>query len=49
MTAWVRRQAWQIRKSRLLQRINQAQLQGDDVLLMELLEKKKKMDEVSYP
>ncbi len=48
LTAWVRKQAWQNRKSRLLRRISQAQLEGDDVLLMELLEQKKKMDEVSY-
>jgi len=48
LTAWVRKQAWQNRKSRLLRRISQAQLEGDDVLLMELLEKKKEMDEVSY-
>ncbi|MEW6517871.1 MAG: DNA primase [Thermodesulfobacteriota bacterium] len=48
MTAWVGRQAWQIRKAGLMLRIKQAQVEGDDVLLMELLEKKKKMDEVSY-
>jgi DNA primase len=48
LTAWVRKQAWQNRKLRLSRRISQAQLEGDDVLQMELLEKKKKMDEVSY-
>ncbi|MBU0909694.1 MAG: DNA primase [Proteobacteria bacterium] len=48
LTTWVRKQAWQNRKSRLLRRISQAQVEGDDVLLMELLEQKKKMDEVSY-
>jgi DNA primase len=48
LTTWVRKQAWQNRKSRLLRRISQAQAAGDDVLQMELLEQKKKMDEVSY-
>ncbi len=48
MAAWVRKQAWQGRKSRLMRRINEAQYAGDDDLLMELLEKKKEMDEVVY-
>lgn len=48
LSSWVRRQAWQKRKSILLGRINEAQHLGDDDLLMELLEKKKELDEVFH-
>lgn len=49
MTAWLRRQVWQLRKAILVKSIHEAQLHGNDDLLMELLEKKKEMDEASYP
>ncbi len=48
MTIWVRKQALQDRKAELLRRINEAQHEGNDDLLMELLEKKKEMDEVTF-
>lgn len=48
MTTWVRRQAWQNRKTDLLRQITEAQHAGNDDLLMELLEKKKEMDEVQF-
>jgi DNA primase len=48
MTAWVGKKAWQGRKARLLHLIHEAQAAGNEALLMELLEKKKEMDEVSY-
>ena len=48
MVGWVKKQVLQVRKSRLVQRINEAQHEGDEILLMELLEKKKEMDEVPY-
>ncbi len=49
MAAWLRRQVWQLRKATLVKSIHEAQLHGNDDLLMELLEKKKEMDEASYP
>ena len=48
MTTWVRKQALQDRKAELLRQIDEAQHEGNDDLLMELLEKKKEMDEVRF-
>lgn len=48
MLAWVRKQALQRQKTLLVHRINEAQHEGNEILLMELLEKKKEMDEASY-
>lgn len=48
LTALVGKKAWQSRKARLLRLIHAAQAAGNEALLMELLEKKKEMDEVSY-
>ncbi|MFZ5766600.1 MAG: DNA primase [Thermodesulfobacteriota bacterium] len=49
MATWVGRQVWQLRKADLVQRIREAQLVENETLLMELLEKKKEMDEASHP
>jgi DNA primase len=48
MTTWVRRQELQGRKTEILRMIAEAQHQENDNLLMELLEKKKEMDEVQF-
>ncbi|MBC8318466.1 MAG: DNA primase [Desulfobulbaceae bacterium] len=44
MEGWVRRKMLEKNKAQVVKQINEAQQQGDDSLMMQLLEKKKEMD-----
>jgi hypothetical protein len=41
---WLRRKSLEKNKARLVRQINEAQQQGDEILMMQLLEKKKELD-----
>jgi DNA primase len=47
MESWLRRKALEKSKAQVVRQINQAQQQGDDLLMMQLLEKKKEMDAIT--
>ena len=47
MESWLRRKALEKSKAQVVRQINQAQQQGDELLMMQLLEKKKEMDAIT--
>ena len=47
MLSWIREQKTARESAALIKRINEAQLANDEILLMELLSRKKEMDETS--